>query len=253
VVRRPVTIVITVPCEGLDHRLEFRDDGEVVMLDHSEKFVRSFVAFGAKPPECMIEIDKAREDPIWFITEHLKKSPHELLMDRKVLASLACDYVEPFLHIWEERFPGDKRPRKAIQAARKFIDRRIEMQTLKKHEDAVSEAYKEAGSFEEIPWGGEKYSAWIASFVAAAAENAAWAAHLTAYVSEKALLDEVEAVQHVAWSLKVAAGDYAEIHGLDGGAAMASENKRQIAETVRFIKRIKMTEIFISRLRGEDP
>ncbi len=58
-----MAVVMEVICEGHTHRLEVRDDGTFHMLDHEEIDVRAFVAFGAKPPGCLEEIDKAREEP----------------------------------------------------------------------------------------------------------------------------------------------------------------------------------------------
>ena len=65
-----MSIVIEFECEGHTHRLELRDDGTFHMLDHEEIDVRAFVAFGAKPPGCLEEIEKARADPVWFLFDH---------------------------------------------------------------------------------------------------------------------------------------------------------------------------------------
>jgi hypothetical protein len=204
-----VTIVITVTCEGLDHRLEFRDDGEVVMLDHSEKLVRSFVAFGAKPPECMEEIDKAREWPIGYLFDHLKA-------DRKTIVLLACDFAEHVLPIWYEYYKDDDRPKKAIQASRKYLAGKIKLSTLERAQEAAVDA------------------AEAASASAADAASAAWAA---AWAVARAS----------AWAVaraSAAAYRHAEARGDDPDAAMAAEKKWQASRMVQVLEAIS---------RGEDP
>ena len=39
----------------------------------------------------------------------------------KIKRLIACDFAESVLHIFESKRPGDDRPRKAIEAARKFV------------------------------------------------------------------------------------------------------------------------------------
>jgi hypothetical protein len=216
-----VAIVITVTCEGLDHRLEFRDDGEVVMLDHSEKLVRSFVAFGAKPPECMIEVDKARERTIEFLTSYLE-------IDTKVLASLACDFAEHVLPIWYEYHPDDDRPKKAIQAARKYQARSTGLKTLRR---ARSETYAAASA--SAAWSAWADAAWAAAEATSAAEAEAWEASRAASAAAEAAMAASAAAYH-----------HAKAHGDDPDAAMAAEKKWQVARFVQVLEAIS---------RGEDP
>jgi hypothetical protein len=240
-----LAIVITVVCEGLDHRLEFRDDGEVVMLDHSEKLVRSFVAFGAKPPECMEEIDKARERPIKFLIMHLE-------IDRKLLASLACDFADHALPIWKKYYPNDNRPKKAIHAARKHLVGKIKLATFKLAGTAVFAAtlHSEAAAREEWAKSGKAAAAFdVAAFDVAAfhaaASKAAWAARQAWMAASWAVLEsEVEASAKrkpdAATRVIIAASDaalaayyHAKAHGDNPDAAKDAEKKWQI---VRFVK-----------------
>ena len=46
------TATIEVLCEGHYHRVQLHDDFTVTMDDHSQKTVRSFMAFGVEPPFC---------------------------------------------------------------------------------------------------------------------------------------------------------------------------------------------------------
>jgi hypothetical protein len=47
-----MTVKLREFCEGQEHWLELREDGELYMLDHDEDMVRAFVAFNAEPPDC---------------------------------------------------------------------------------------------------------------------------------------------------------------------------------------------------------
>jgi hypothetical protein len=219
-----VTIVITVTCEGLDHRLEFRDDGEVVMLDHSEKLVRSFVAFGAKPPECMEEIDKAREWPIGYLFDHLKA-------DRKTIVLLACDFAEHVLPIWYEYYKDDDRPKKAIQASRKYLAGKIKLSTLERAQEAAVDAAEAASA-----------SAADAASAASVSARAAWWAAETA--SASAAADEAWAEAWAVARASAAAYRHAEARGDDPDAAMAAEKKWQASRMVQVLEAIS---------RGEDP
>jgi hypothetical protein len=205
-----LAIVITVTCEGLDHRLEFREDGEVVMLDHSEKLVRSFVAFGAKPPECMEEIDKARQWPIDYLFDHLK-------VDKKTIVLLACDFAEHVLPIWYEYHPKDQRPENAIQAARKYLAGKIKLTTLELAESAA--------------WTAEWKASQAAWWVAASAYDAAGGAMPSRSRAWDAAFKAAEAAYH-----------HAKARGDDPDAAANAEKKWQIARAVQVFEAVSRGE-----------
>jgi hypothetical protein len=231
-----MSIVITVVCEGLDHRLEFRDDGEIVMLDHSEKLVRSFVAFGAKPPECMEEIDEAREFPVNYLLDHLKA-------DRKTIILLACDFAEQVLPIWYEYYKDDERPEKAIQTVRKYVAGNIKLSMLNRARSAADAARASASAAwtaaAALSAGAVETSAADAALSAAdAAKFAAWAARAASGAERSA---------HAAWAARVAAWaayHHARDHGNDPDAAASAEKKWQVSRMVQVLEAIS---------RGEDP
>ncbi len=142
-----MAVVIEVLCEGHTHRLEFRDDGTFHMLDHEEIDVRAFVAFGAKPPGCLIEIDKARENSVRFLVVHLG-------IDQKAISLLACDFAERVLPIWYEYYPDDHRPREAIEAVREYLAGKINKSALEIAREAVSDASWTAWTADEGGSGG---------------------------------------------------------------------------------------------------
>ncbi len=209
-----MAVVIDVLCEGHTHRLEFRDDGTVHMLDHEEIDVRAFVAFGAKPPGCLEEIDKARDDPVGSLFDRLG-------IDKKTLSFFACDFAEHVLPIWYEYYPDDHRPREAIEAARKYVAGKIEKATLDR---AMLAAWSEA-----------ERAAWEA---VRAASTAAWEA-VRAASTELAAAAGARTASRAAW----AAYDYAEAHGSDPEAARAAEKRWQVCRIVQVVEAIS---------RGED-
>lgn len=80
-----------------------------------------------------------------------------------VIPLIAADFAESALHIFEEKFPGDDRPRKAIEAARSG-DKEEARHAARAADDAYTAAYDAA------------YTADAAAHAAAAAYNAAAAA-----------------------------------------------------------------------------
>jgi hypothetical protein len=224
-----LAIVITVTCEGLDHRLEFRDDGEVVMLDHSEKLVRSFVAFGAKPPECMIEIDKAREEPIDYLNVESR-----YFLTANTVALLACDFAEHVLPIWYEYFRDDDRPKKAIQEARKYLAGKIKLETFKQAMGAANAAANAAAAIAGARSAAQA-AAWATTSVVAASRAkdvvwSSWSPDVAAWLAKDA----------ARW----AAHRHAKYHGNDPDAAKDAEKKWQVGRTVQVLEAVS---------RGENP
>jgi len=101
---------------------------------------------------------------------------------------LAADFAEHVLHIFEDKYPGDDSPRKAIQAARLYADGDI---TAAAWDAAGAAAWAAAGdaagaAARDAAWAAARAAAWAAATAAAgdaagdaagaAARAAAWAA-----------------------------------------------------------------------------
>ena len=228
-----MSVVIDVLCEGHTHRLELRDDGTCHMLDHEEIDVRAFVAFGAKPPGCLKSIDKAREQPVRFLVDYLD-------IDRKTHILLSCDFAEHVLPIWYEYYPDDHRPRKTIEAARKYVAGKTKESVLKRTRRAAREA---RGTASEAYWSESK------SEVATAAWDAARSA---ASAAVSAAMSATSAIRGAEWASSSvitvkaarAAASHAEAHGKDPGAARAAEKRWQGGRMVQVVEAMS---------RGEDP
>jgi hypothetical protein len=116
----------------------------------------------------------------------------------KEIHLMAADFAESVLHIFEEKYPEDNRPRKAINAARDFANGLITVEQL----DAAGSA---AGA-----------AAWAAWAAAWAARAAAWAA---------------EAVRAAAWAaagaaVRAATRDAARDAARDAGDAELKKQKQ---------------------------
>jgi len=83
---------------------------------------------------------------------------------RPVLVEFSCRQAEGVLHIYEEKYPDDNRPRKAIEAARAYQRGEI-------GKDQLDAALAAAGA---AAWAAAGAAAWAAA--GAAARDAAWAA-----------------------------------------------------------------------------
>lgn len=81
----------------------------------------------------------------------------------------ACDCAEHVLHVYEEKYPGDARPRKAIEVARRYANGEA---TTRELNEASDDAY--FYDARAVYFYAARAAAWAACFYAAWA--AAWAA-----------------------------------------------------------------------------
>ena len=98
--------------------------------------------------------------------------------DRDRLARLfACARAESVLHIWEAKFPDDKRPREIIAVARRFALGQATQEELSAAGAAGAAALAAAG---EVAGDAAWAAAWAAWAAAGAAGEVAWDAAWTA-------------------------------------------------------------------------
>lgn len=95
----------------------------------------------------------------------------------------ACDCAERVLHLYEARYPGDTRPRDAIEMARRFANGDVKVT----HEELASAAYAAAAVAADAAAYAAAYAAYAAYSAAAAAAYAAAAdaADAAAYVAAR--------------------------------------------------------------------
>ena len=109
---------------------------------------------------------------------------------KRVASQLAIEFAEQALPIFEKRRPNDERPRKAIQAARDYLDGKISLEELRAsrqagaHTDAYAAyvaadaayAYADAAA----AYAAAAYAAADAAYAAAADADAAYATYVAA-------------------------------------------------------------------------
>ena len=92
---------------------------------------------------------------------------------------IAADFAESVLHIYENKYPNDNRPRLSIQAARDFADGKISAAAWAASAASAAWAARAASSASAAAWAARAASAAASSARAArAASAAAWAAEI---------------------------------------------------------------------------
>ena len=95
---------------------------------------------------------------------------------------LAADFAERVLHIFEEKYPDDKRPREAIQGARDYVGGKITLDELKVFRRATYAAYAYANAAADAA----AYAAYAAVYADAADVDATTTAAAAAYAADAA-------------------------------------------------------------------
>ena len=151
------------------------------------------------------------DDALWC----LRSLPEE---HHPRIRHLAADYAERVLHIYEDKYPSDNRPRKAIEAARKFADGEISQEELDAAvRDAAGAAYWAAGAAVRDAAGAARDAARAAWHAARAAWHAAGAAGAAYWAAGAAY-----------WAALAAAGD--------AGAALAARAAEEEMQAELLIK-----------------
>lgn len=118
------------------------------------------------------------KDAIWCLRCISSKNKKKLIL-------FAADCAESVLHLFEEKYPEDKRPRLAIEAARKFANGEITKEKLKIAAEDATSAYAAYASAAAVEAAAVEAAAWAAAVEAAssaavAASSAADAARFAA-------------------------------------------------------------------------
>ena len=92
-------------------------------------------AFGEDTPINLLTILESNgvQDMLWSLRATIEDS-------KPVSSQLAVAFAEEVMPIFEARYPNDKRPRNAIQAAKDFASGKISMQEVRAAADAAAYA-----------------------------------------------------------------------------------------------------------------
>ena len=101
---------------------------------------------------------------------------------KRVASQLAIEFAATSLPLFEKRRPNDERPRKAIQAARDYLDGKISLEQLRASRQAgAAAAYAAYAADAAAAYAADAYAA--AAYAAADAERAWQRARLLGYLS----------------------------------------------------------------------
>ena len=106
------------------------------------------------------------DDAVWALEATKEESD-------KTRCLIACDFAESVLHIFESKRPNDDRPRKAIEAARKFANGEISESELiipRRNSNVAAFAYGDAAAF-SAAYAASNASYSAASYAAEALKN----------------------------------------------------------------------------------
>jgi hypothetical protein len=181
------------------------------------KLSRSLGGVNKYGEDTLISLDKIIEsnglhDTIWALRALIKPADD-------LLIEFACRCAEHVLHFYEDKYPDDKRPRKAIEAARVCIT------------DKSQEAIDARDAAGDAAWDAAGDAAWAAAWAARAARDAAWAA---AWAAARAA---AKSARDAAWA--------------DAGAARAAESALAAARAAAAKKGKKIDLVKLAKLAME--
>jgi hypothetical protein len=132
-----IQVELEIECEGQMHRIVVSSDRTLRILDHDERMLRAFSAFGAKKPECMKAAERFEQDDSTFLLLDILNLPLDFL------GRLSCDFVERVLPVWERQSPmdADARPRNAVTTAYRYWDgEEVDLESLKNASEQAAKA-----------------------------------------------------------------------------------------------------------------
>jgi hypothetical protein len=150
-------------------------------------------------------------DAIWTLRCTLESS-------KDIQIEFACRCAEHVLHLYEDKYPDDKRPREAIEAARAYAEGRGSAAEAARAAEAAWAAWAAARAAaraaRDADWAAE--AARVAWAAGDAARAAAWAARVARDADWAA--EAAEAAARVAWAAAEAARAAAEAAWADAEA-----------------------------------
>ena len=152
---------------------------------------------------------------------------------KRIASQLAIEFAEQALPLFEKRRPNDERPRKAIQAARDYLDGKISLEQLRASRQAGAAAayaaYAAAADAADAYAAAAAYAAYVAAADAADAYAAAtYAAADAAYAAAAAAAD----------ATYVAAADATYAAAADAAYAAAAAREKALQKQAEIIRMI---------------
>jgi hypothetical protein len=178
-----MSVIVMADYQGEPFEAEVFHDGHIEFPERELQFEQAMEEF-TNLDSAVVKLDR-----LW------EESPTEVIfynmeLPKKSCVLLVADYAEHVIHIYEDRYPDDLRPRKAIEATRKFVAGRINSKTLGK-------AVRAAETAERAAYAAATGAAWAATESARAAAEAAKASESSAWE----LAVSLSAARAAAWNV----------------------------------------------------
>ena len=150
-----------------------------------QKLARSLGGINKYGKDTLIPLDKIIEsnglqDTIWTLRATTESAEN-------LLVEFACRCAEHVLHFYEDKYPDDKRPRRAIETTLVCItDKSPEARAAARAaRDAAWNAARAAWDARDAAWAAARDAAWNAAWAGDAAWNAAWDARDAAWAAAR--------------------------------------------------------------------
>ena len=101
----------------------------------------------------VLDMDIPHEDKLWAVLR-------EDMIREHGLQELACRFVEDVLPLYEQQFPGDDRPRRAIEVKRLWLRGEATNEELVAAWTAAAWAVRAAADVADVAWAAATEAAW---------------------------------------------------------------------------------------------
>ncbi len=181
---------------------------------HLAKALGGITKYGQDTPISLTQIVELNglDDALWALRTTIEPSD-------KLARLFACDCAERVLPLFESKYPNDKRPRQAIETARRFANGEATQEEMTAARAAAAAARAAADAI----WAARDAAA---AWAAAAAADAAWDAADAAWAAARAAADAADAADAI-WAARDAAAAWA--------AAAAAERQWQEAHFIEML------------------
>jgi len=156
-----------------------------------------------------------------------------------IMIEFACRCAEHTLHFYEDKYPNDNRPRRAIEAARFcIIDKSPAAESAADSAESAAWSATESArparsateSARSVAWSAEWSAAWAAR---SAARSAAWAARSVAWSAEWSARSAAESAEWAARSARTAAKSARSVAWSAEWSARSARTAAKSARSVR--------------------
>jgi membrane protein involved in colicin uptake len=210
-----VPIKLKIDCSGQEHLVLVDENTlKTELANHCNQGEKILAALGDRKAKCYQLVSLIEEKDIGELLKFFN-------LEQKHIVTLAADYAERVLSIFEEKYPNNSKPREAIASVRKWVRHPTKANKNAAAADARAAAATAAAAAADAA--DDADAAW-------AARAAAWAARDAAATADAYAADAAWAARAAAWAAAwaVAAAD------------KEAEKRWQIIHTLKAVSAIQL-------------